>query len=148
MEYLKEKVSYLRGLADGMKIDEATDQGKLIKAIIETLDDFAEAITDLGEEQDYIGEYVEDLDEDLAEVEKDFYEDYDEEDDEDEEDDYEDYEDEYYEVECPNCHEKVVLEEDMLFDENGVFCPNCNAEIELDINDEDCDCGHHHGKKE
>lgn len=139
MEYLKEKVSYLRGLADGMKIDETTDQGKLIKAIIQTLDDFAEVIIDLGEEQDYLGEYVEDLDEDLADVEKDLYDDDDDEDDD---------EGEFYELECSNCHEKVVLEEDMLFNEDGVFCPNCNEEIELDVHDCGCGCGHDHDDEE
>ena len=37
MGYMKEKVAYLRGLADGMNIGEDA-QGKLLLAMIETMD--------------------------------------------------------------------------------------------------------------
>ena len=37
MGYLSERVSYLRGLADGMKLNEDTNEGRLLKEIIEVL---------------------------------------------------------------------------------------------------------------
>ena len=39
MKYLREKVSYLKGLADGLPLDENTNEGKVLRAIIEVLDD-------------------------------------------------------------------------------------------------------------
>lgn len=137
MEHLKEKVSYLKGLAEGLKIDEKSNEGKLLKGIIDVLDDFAEAIIELDEIQDEIAEYVEDIDEDLSELEEDVYEDDDEEEDE-----------EYYEVECPICHEIVVVEEEALVSESAIVCPNCNNQIEIECDCEcDCGCGHEHEEK-
>ena len=42
---LNEKVSYLRGLAEGLGLDENTNEGKLFTHIIDILDDMANAIT-------------------------------------------------------------------------------------------------------
>lgn len=140
MDYLKEKVSYLKGLSDGLKIDEKTDEGKLLKGIIEVLGDFAEAMDELDDSQEYLNEYVEELDEDLADLEDEIYdEDYDEDDEEDELDG------EYYEIECPVCHEIVVVEEEAFVDDsNKIICPNCSNEIEIDFEcDGECDCGCH-----
>ncbi|AFS78381.1 hypothetical protein Curi_c13710 [Gottschalkia acidurici 9a] len=92
MEYLYEKVSYLRGLAEGLDIEEDSNEGKLLLHIIDTLEDFADAIVDLGVAQEEISEYVEAIDEDLSDVEDEIYFDYDD--------------------ECQNCEEEFVFEED------------------------------------
>ena len=39
---ISEKVAYLKGLAEGLKLDEETKEGKLIAAIIDVLDAMAE----------------------------------------------------------------------------------------------------------
>lgn len=78
MDYLYEKISYLKGLADGLGIDENSKEGKLLLNIVDVLDDFAEAIEDIVVEQEEIGEYVDYIDEDLADVEEDIYGDFDE----------------------------------------------------------------------
>ena len=88
MEYLYEKVSYLKGLADGLAIDESRSEGKLLLHIIDTLEEFADAIVDLKDEQDEMGEYVEAIDESLSDMEEEVYLDYDE-------DDYGDYDEDY-----------------------------------------------------
>lgn len=136
MEYLSEKVAYLRGLADGFKIDENTNEGKLLKSIIDVLGDFAEAIADLEDSQVELSEQVENIDEDLAQVESEVYEDeYDDEyDDEDDDTDF-------YEIECPNCHETVYLDEDMINEDKEITCPNCKEPIEIEF---ECDCGCDH----
>ena len=38
MAYLSEQVAYLRGLADGMKIDDSTNEGKLLLKIVDVLE--------------------------------------------------------------------------------------------------------------
>lgn len=73
MNYLYEKVAYLRGLAEGLGIGEESKEGKLLLHVIDTLDDFADAIEDVVEEQEYLGEYVSYIDEDLDDVEEDLY---------------------------------------------------------------------------
>lgn len=137
MEYLYERISYLRGLAEGMKVDEATNEGKLITKMIDVLGEFADAINELNDSQVELDEYVEQLDEDLATVEDELYEDEDEELYEDE-DDYD-----YIEVECPHCKEYVYLDEELLDSGEEVLCPNCHEPIEI-VLDDDCDCCHHH----
>ena len=54
MGFLSERVSYLRGLADGMKLDQNTNEGKLLKEIIELLDDIAVSVEDMEEVQNDI----------------------------------------------------------------------------------------------
>ena len=142
MKYLYEEVAYLKGLAEGLEISKETKEGKVIHKIVEVLESFADAIVDLEEEQADLIEYVESIDEDLADMEEDIYEDEDE--DSDEVSDFS-----YVEMECPNCGDLVDIDEDLLYnDEIDVICPNCQAII-LSSDDEDnsyiectevCDC--------
>ena len=41
---MKEKAAYLKGLIDGLGIDETTKEGKVIKAMSELLGELAEAV--------------------------------------------------------------------------------------------------------
>lgn len=136
MSYLKERVAYLRGLAEGMQISEETNEGKLLKAIIDVMDDMSLAVEDIEEIQEQLSEQVDNMDEDLAEVERVIFE-------EEEDDDDYSYEGE---IECPYCNEKIEIDEDIIDDEaSTIKCPNCHKEIEIDwdCECEDC-CGHDH----
>ncbi|MBC5996089.1 zinc ribbon domain-containing protein [Romboutsia ilealis] len=142
MKYLYEEVAYLKGLAEGLEISKETKEGKIIHKIVEVLESFADAIVDLEEEQADLIEYVESIDEDLADMEEDIYEDEDE--DSDEDSDFS-----YVEMECPNCGDLVDIDEDLLYnDEIDVICPNCQAIILSSDDDDDsyiectevCDC--------
>ena len=62
MAYLSEKAAYLRGLCEGMKLED-TDQNKLLKAIIEALDDMSFAIEELEEQQEEIFEELDEINE-------------------------------------------------------------------------------------
>ncbi|WP_427339188.1 CD1247 N-terminal domain-containing protein [Caloranaerobacter sp. DY30410] len=128
MDYLYEKIAYLRGLAEGLDIDESTKEGKLLMHIIDTLEDFSDAINELYEEQAELEEYVDAVDEDLTEVEDELFGEMDEDDFAyDEEDDDIDY----VEIQCPNCNEIIYFERDLLDEEEEAECPNCHATIEL-----------------
>jgi len=50
-----------------MKIDDSTNEGKLLKAMIEVLDDIALAVEDIEEVQEQLEEQVDSIDEDLEE---------------------------------------------------------------------------------
>lgn len=127
MEYLNERVSYIRGLVDGLGLDGSTKEGKVILAILDTLEDFADAINELEASQSELDDYVGAIDEDLSDIEDELYDDeYD--DDEDDEDD-----EDYVEVECPHCHMLMSVEEDLLDNEDTeLVCPHCNKTINVE----------------
>lgn len=134
MNYLKERVAYLKGLSEGMNLDVNTNEGKLLKAIIEVLDDIALAVSDIEEVQEELSGQVDDIDADLAEVESLLFEDYDE-------DDYED-ESDLGELECPHCGRKFVVDKSMFCEEDdSVVCPECHKDIEVEW--DDCCCDEH-----
>ena len=126
---ISEKVSYVKGLAEGLGLSQDNKQDKLIKAIIDVLDDIALTVEDLEDNCAELGEQLDAVDEDLAAVEDVVYEDY------DYDDDFDD--DDVYEVECPNCHDIIYVDEEMLCEE-GIDCPNCGTKLEFDI-DPDAD---------
>ncbi|KNF07390.1 hypothetical protein CLPU_17c00150 [Gottschalkia purinilytica] len=129
MEFLRERISYLRGLAEGLEIEESSREGKLLLHIIDTLDDFADAIIENNENQEDLEDYVECIDEDLTDLEDEIYVDLD---DEFEDYDYEDDDDiEYVDVECPHCSETIYLDRELLDDET--ICPNCKENMIKDI---------------
>ena len=69
-----EKVAYLRGLADGLKLSDETAEGKIILNMLEVLDDLALSVTDLEDAVIELGETVDVIDEDLEDVEDFLYE--------------------------------------------------------------------------
>ena len=137
MMTITEKVAYLKGLADGTKLDEATNEGKLLTAIIDVLDDIALTVADAEDTISELSQQIDEIDDDLAAIEEEWYEaDEDEVDDEDDDDDG----DTIYEVECPTCGDIICLDED-LAEEGAIECPNCGESLEFDFDDaEDCDC--------
>ena len=57
-----EKVAYLRGLADGLKLTDTTAEGKVLLNVIEVLDDLALSVTDLEDAVEELGEVVDAID--------------------------------------------------------------------------------------
>ncbi len=105
MEYLIQKVSYLRGLADGLGVDESSKEGKLLLQIVDVLEEFTDVLNETIENQEELEEYVTFIDEDLADVEDEIYgtdEDYDEDYDYDDFD-FDDYDDFCDDEDCC-CH--------------------------------------------
>ena len=144
---MREKAAYLKGLVEGLGIDETTKEGKVIKAMSELLCEMAQAIDGIDEDVTQAYDQINDLSEELEDLEADLYED-DEEADEDEADDAEAEEDEddnadvasepYYEVACPACGNTVYVSEDDL-DAGEAICPSCNVAFEVALADEDDD---------
>lgn len=132
-----EKVAYLKGLVEGLELDESKSETKVIKAMMDVLDDLALTVTDLSDDVDIMTEQLDAVDEDLGDLEEYVY------DDEDECDccDYDDCDccdDDLYEVECPACHESVYVDESILED-GSIECPNCGEKLEFEIEFDDED---------
>ena len=130
---ISEKVAYLKGLAEGLDLDTAkSKEGKLISVMIGILEEIGMSIEDLEENTVALGEELDAVSDDLADVEKAVFED-------DEDDCCCDEDDDFFEVECPNCGETLVIDEDVL-EEGAIQCPNCREKFALDLSD-DCCCG-------
>jgi len=160
---LKEKVAYLKGLAEGLGFDSESKEGKLISVIIDTLAIMAEEIEELNENALDIGEELDAISSDLADVEEflfddDFDDDYDyddfmgfddDDDDYDYDDDDEDFDDECtcgmcggagfpFETSCPFCGADLIIEEADLVMES-IKCPSCGEKLDFDFDDDDDD---------
>ena len=139
---MKEKAAYLKGLIDGLGIDENTKEGKVIKAMSELLSEMAETVDSIDEDVTHAYDQINDLSEELEDLEADLYED---EDAEDEEDDSDDSDDEteadddddnadvagepYYEVACPACGKKLKIARTC--HKAYMVCPSCGQTFPL-----------------
>lgn len=122
---LVSRVAYLKGLAEGMNLDVESKEGRLLKAVIDVLDEFAAEVDSIRARVDEQQEFIEDLDEDVAELEEHVFEGEDEE--------------EFLELQCPNCGETITFAEDELGEEGPVQlrCPNCGEIVYRDNEEEE-----------
>ena len=136
---ISEKVAYLKGLAEGLNLDtEKSKEGKLISVMIGILEELAMSVEDLEENALNLGEEIDVLSDDLADVESIVY---------DEDEDDEDYDDDWFEVECPTCGETLVVDDKALAD-GEVECPECGSRYALDLSDDEEDGENEEDEKE
>ena len=131
---INEKVSYIKGLAEGLKLDESKAEGKVLLSNIDLLSDMADEIQLLSEDYDSLSEFTDEINEALEEVEDDFYG----------EDDSE-YDDDEDIAVCPECGEENYLSlED--YEKGSFTCCECEKEFKFSddcCSDDDCDCCKH-----
>ena len=138
---ISEKAAYIKGLAEGCELDTTTKEGKILAAVIDLLGEIGEAIAEIEENELNIGDELDAISEDLADVEEIVY-------DEDDDDDCDccdddcdccgDDEDFMVSVECPSCGEEIVVDESIL-EIGKLECPNCGEKLELEIEEEEED---------
>lgn len=161
---VSEKAAYIKGLIEGMKINTAEGEGKVLAAMADLLEDISLSILDIEDETATLQDYVEELDEDLGAVEEDLYCDDDCDcdccDDDcdcdccDDDCDCCDDDDccECIELECPACGEPVYIDECDIDDIDELECPSCGKVLQVVELDDDaegeCDCGCCHDDKE
>lgn len=68
MNYLNERVAYVKGLIAGINASDDTMQGKALEAIAELMSDVVDAVTEIETAQAELDEYVTDLDEDFTDL--------------------------------------------------------------------------------
>ena len=140
MSKVGEKVAYLKGLAEGLGVNGETEQGKLMLAMIDTLEALAKNSEEIDERVEELSEYVEEIDSDVSDLEEALFLD-----DEDEEDDDEAYEDEdddedgdgLIEYECPHCGASVYYDQSAFDLSEEHPCPSCGKELFPETPDED-----------
>ena len=127
---LTEKSAYIKGLMEGLDLDSDKKEIKLIKALVDLVDDLALTVTDLDEDVDQVFDELDAIDEDLTDLEDVVYEN-----DEDEDEAFDEDED-MYEITCPSCGETVCVDEDTLMSDN-LSCPACGEKFESDLDGEE-----------
>ena len=126
MSKLTDKISYLQGLAEGMKLNPEKDSHRLILGILDVLGDVGESFEALAESHGELSEYVESIDEDLADLEADLY------DDENENVAGEGKDGEFessIEYECPHCGTVIEIDPDDVDFDDDAKCPKCGKEL-------------------
>ena len=131
-----EKCAYIKGLAEGLNIDNTKPEGKVLNAILDLLSDITATIADMDDEVATLGDYIEELDHDLGEVEEYLYEedgcdcdcDCDCDDDCDcdcccDDDCDCDCDEDYMEAMCPSCGEQICFDNEI--DPEDLICPAC-----------------------
>ena len=139
---ITEKVAYLKGQMEGMKIDTESNEGKVLAAMADILEDIGLELEDLWNAQGELEDGLDVVSDDLEDVEDTVY---------GEDEDDESFDDEYYEDDadededcyattCPTCEETIYFDESVLED-GEVICPNCGEKLEFDMSslEEDSD---------
>lgn len=90
MENLSRKVGYLKGLMEGMDLDQNSANGKLLAGIVELLAELSDRVEAMDDLLDDLNDYVESIDDDLAELEGEHGDDFGFMDDDDEDEDFDD----------------------------------------------------------
>lgn len=130
MGYLKEQVSYIRGMADGLSMDPSTKEGKLIRAMISLLNEIAEAVESNEDSVDELTESIEKLKDDVNCLESQVYgDDMDDlspwgEADEEEGDDPG-----FVEMVCPQCKDTIYFDSALVDGKNPLICPSCEQPL-------------------
>ena len=145
---LSEKAAYLKGLMDGIKLDTEKDENRLLKAVVDLLQDMAVSIDDLEDNAIAVSDELDEIEENLDAIDEYLM------DDEDEDDDYEEYDDDFdddfdpaddefdfdqdpvYEVTCPKCGEVQHLTEEELL-KGTMPCPKCGEPLEFEFDEDD-----------
>lgn len=130
-----ESLGYLKGLLDGLDLDDNKKETKVFRAIVDVLSNLAEDVDDMTDGMELLAKQIDAVDEDLAEVE-DYLSEEDYDCDCDDCCDCDD--DQEFEVECPCCGEEITVDEDTVLN-GSIPCPNCGEMLEFEVECEDDD---------
>lgn len=129
---LKEKAAYLKGLMEGLAIDDSTKEGKVLLAMQGLLEEICDAVTTLDDDLDQVYDELDAMDADMDDLEEAVFGEDDE--------DAEDEDGVRYELTCPNCGAVTVVDEDTLLSEE-ITCRNCGAAFDIEFGDCDACAG-------
>lgn len=159
MSELSDKISYVKGMCEGMDIKPDTPEHKLMLAMLDALEAVGDEIKLLHSKHDELEEYVDMMDEDIGELESEMFggsDDLDlDDEDEDEDDDCDDdcdcdcdedcdcgchhdhdgfdeamMDQELAERDCPNCGKSIgITMRALLKKDEPIVCPHCGSKF-------------------
>ncbi|MFD2168947.1 CD1247 N-terminal domain-containing protein [Tumebacillus lipolyticus] len=139
MNPIKERLAYLKGLAEGLNVGQGSPEGRVLVGMLDVMNEMARTLDRLTMMQEQLEEYIEAVDDDLTDLEEELYGELDEDEfeyDADLELDEADTGIEYLEMSCPNCKETVFVDEDVFRGDEivEVLCPECQETILVNDN--------------
>jgi len=141
MSQLSGKVQYLRGLADGLHVENESKEGKLLLALIDAMEEFAREVARIDAELSELDDVVDNIEVDLEAFDEMLFGDDDDWDDDDDDDDWDDDDDEkdtvvrelnegaFIEYECPHCRSKIYYDAKAFDLSHEHTCPDCGKEL-------------------
>lgn len=130
---IKEKVAYIKGLAEGLGVCAEEKTGKVISEMLSVLSDMAEKLEAVENDNAELRQYVEELDEDLGSVETDLYETDDDDDCDCDDCDCDDCDCNDCDCDCDDCDcDDCDCDEDDVC----VVCPHCGANLVVEPDDD------------
>ena len=126
---ITERAAYLKGLAEGLQLNQESNEGKILSAALDLLEDMALEIKSLRADQEDISDRLDSVSDDLEDVEEILF---------GNEAGYGGDEDAEtrYSIRCPECGGKVIFDEDAL--ESGeIICPECGQTLTFDLSGQD-----------
>lgn len=147
MSKLTDRASYLKGLAAGMKLNMEKDSNQLLMEVLNVLQEMAEEMERMSDAHDELNEYVESIDDDLADLEDVLFGDeedecdddcdccHDEDDDDEDEDENED--EELISYECPSCGHEIVFKASSVDFDEDYRCPACGKPVFPEVDEDE-----------
>lgn len=131
-----EKLAYLKGLVEGLNLNDEKKDTKVIKYLMELLEDIVFDMENLEDGFEGFQQQLDEVDEDLGAIEKDLYEVDDcgcgHSHDVEKKSSKKSKDELYYEVTCPTCGDTICLDEDLI-NVGEMECPNCGEKLEFDL---------------
>ena len=130
---ITEKVAYIQGLFDGLKLDtEKSGEARILSEVLDVLREVGQQLDGMDAAMDQFDEELDALGDSVAELEEAVF------DDEDEEDGdfggFEDDDEDFFEFPCPTCGEDLVVDDEALA-AGVVDCPACGGKFALSFED-------------
>ena len=131
---ITEKVAYIQGLFDGLKLDtEKSGEARILSEVLDVLREVGQQLDGMDTAMDQFDEELDTLGDAVADLEEAVF------DDEDEQDaDFggEDGEEDFFEIPCPTCGEDLLVDDEALA-AGVVDCPACGGKFALSFEDEE-----------
>ena len=133
---ITEKVAYIQGLFDGLKLDtEKSGEARILSELLDVMKEVGQRLDGVDTILDSFDEELDALGDSVADLEDAVF------DDEDEEDEFSfdsdgDLDEDFFEIPCPTCGEDLVVDDESLA-AGVVDCPVCGGKFALSFDDED-----------
>ncbi len=131
---ISEKVAYIQGLFDGLKLDaEKSGEARILSEVLDVLREVGQQLDSMDAAMDQFDEELDTLGGTVAELEEAVFDDEDEQD--ADFDDLDDDEEDFFEIPCPTCGEDLVVDDEALA-AGLVECPVCGGKFALSFEEE------------
>ena len=124
---LNAKAAYIRGMMKGMEFDPTTQEGKIIVAMMDLLEEMADVVSEHDDALDQAFDELDAIDEDMDDLVDSIFGDDD------------GAFETSYEVTCPNCGTVNIVDEDTLMDSDKIVCAECGAAFDVEVLPDDAE---------